>query len=235
VFNLIWGGEYRNLHSYFGSKCIINRISCPHTHQQQGCVERKHRHLIDTTLALLAESNLPKKLWDEACLTSCYLINCMPTPLLNNKSPFEKLFNKILDHTFLKVFGCACFPNLRPYNSHKFSSCSKECVFLGYSQHHKGYKCLHIESSRMYISRDVIFHKSRFPYVVTPTASSTSTFVPTTILPPIPFPSPTSPSTQPSATTSPIWCYLHVSQSGVPCTYQACGNRFSLCPRSCCR
>jgi hypothetical protein len=131
-----WGGEYRNLHSYFQTHGITYRISCLHTHQQQGCVEIKHRHLIDTTLALLAESHLPKKLWDEACLTSCYLINRLPTPLLQNKSLFEKLFNQIPDYKFLKVFGCACF---RPYNSHKFSPRSKECLFLGYSQHHKGY------------------------------------------------------------------------------------------------
>jgi hypothetical protein len=110
-----WEGEYCNLHSFFQSKGIIHRISCPHTHQQQGCAERKHRHLIDTTLALLA------------CHTSCYLINRMPTPLLNHKSPFEKLFNKTPDYTFLKVFGCACFLNLRPYNSHKFPPRSKEC------------------------------------------------------------------------------------------------------------
>jgi hypothetical protein len=45
-----WGGEYRNLHKYFQSVGILHRVSCPHTHQQQGCVERKYRHLIDTTL-----------------------------------------------------------------------------------------------------------------------------------------------------------------------------------------
>jgi len=147
-----WSGEYRNLHSYFQTHGITHCISCPHTHQQQGCVERKHRHLSDTTLALLAESDLPQKFWDEACLTSCYLINRLPTPLLQNKSPFEKLFNQIPDFKFLKVFGCACFLNLRLYNSHKFSSRSKECLFLGYSQHHKGYKCFHIDLGQMYIS-----------------------------------------------------------------------------------
>jgi len=55
-----WGGEYHNLHTYFQSIGIIHRVSCPHTHQQQGCAERKHYHLIDTTLALLADSHLPK-------------------------------------------------------------------------------------------------------------------------------------------------------------------------------
>jgi hypothetical protein len=118
-----WGGEYRNLHTYFQSVGITHRLSCPHTHQQQGCVERKHRHLIDTTLALLADSHLPQKFWDEACLTSCYLINRMPTPVLQNQSPFEKNFHTTPDYTLLKILGCACYPNLRPYNSHKFSPC----------------------------------------------------------------------------------------------------------------
>jgi len=124
----------------------------------------------------LADSHVPQKYWDEACLTSCYLINRLPTPLLQNKSPFEKLFHRTPDYKFLKVFGCACFPNLRPYNSHKFSFRSKKYVFLGYSAHHKGYKCLHIAavpSSTDYVS---------------PTPSS--------VLPPILFPA--SVSTRPS-------------------------------------
>jgi hypothetical protein len=123
-----WGDEYRNLHKYFQSIGILHLVSCPHTHQQEECVEMKHRHLIDTTLALLATSSLPQKLWDDACLTSCYLINRLPTPPLKNFSPFEKLFSQVLDYKFLKVFGCQCFPNLCAYNSHKFSLRSTMCL-----------------------------------------------------------------------------------------------------------
>jgi hypothetical protein len=65
-----WGREFRSLNTFFHKFGIIHRVSCPHTHQQQGCVERKHRHIIDTTLALLAESHVPKPFWDEACQTS---------------------------------------------------------------------------------------------------------------------------------------------------------------------
>jgi len=221
-----WGGEYRNLHTYFQSVGIIHRLSCPHTHQQQGCVERKHMHLIDTTLALLADSHLPKKLWDEACLTSCYLINRMPTPVLQNQSPFEKNFHTTPDYTFLKIFGCACYPNLRPYNSHKFSPRSKECVFLGYSQHHKGYKCLHLESDRMYISRDVIFHEDRFPFSKgSPLPESSSVSLPV-VLPPSLFPPPSTticPPDSPSILSSPSQSSLAISNnssavSSMPCS-----------------
>jgi len=116
------------------------------------------------SLALLADSYLPKTFWDEACLTSCYLINRLPTPLLKFFSPFEKFFSHSPDYKFLKNFECACFPKLKPYNSHKFSLRSKQCVFLGYSSHHKGYECYHLESGRMYISRNVVFHEIVFPF-----------------------------------------------------------------------
>jgi hypothetical protein len=37
-------------------------------------------------------------------------------------------------------------------------------VFLGYSSCHKGYKCIDVATGRVYISRDVMFDKSVFPF-----------------------------------------------------------------------
>jgi hypothetical protein len=117
-----WGGEYRNLHQYFQSIGILHCVSCTHTHQQEGCVERKYRHLINTTLALLATSSLPKKFWDDARLTSYYLINRLPTPLLKNLSPFEKLFSQTPDYKcflrFLDVSVFLIFGRIILTNSH---------------------------------------------------------------------------------------------------------------------
>jgi hypothetical protein len=41
---------------------------------------------------------------------------------------------------------------------------SKKCVFLGYSDMHKGFKCLEISSGRIHISRDVVFDETEFPF-----------------------------------------------------------------------
>lgn len=61
-----------------------------------------------------------------------------------------------------RTFGCACWPNLRPYNSKKLAFRSTQCVFLGYSPLHKGFKCLHVSTGRIYISQDVIFYENVF-------------------------------------------------------------------------
>jgi len=116
-----------------------------------------------TGLTLLAHSNVPFKYWEDAFDTACYLINCLPS-LTHPKSPFELLFNKLPDYTFLKTFGCECWPYLRPYNSHKFSYHSKSCLFLGYSEPHLGYKCLDLSTGRLYIARHLIFNEQVFPF-----------------------------------------------------------------------
>jgi hypothetical protein len=161
-----WGGEYQKLSPFFERVGISHLVSCPHTHQQNGSAERKHRHIVKVGLALLAHVSMSLKYWDEAFLTSVFLINRLLTPVLAHASPIELLFGSKPDYSFLMIFGCACWPNLRPYNSHKLSFHSKQCVFLGYSSHHKGYKCLDISTGRVYISRNVVFNESIFPFSI---------------------------------------------------------------------
>jgi histone deacetylase 1/2 len=88
-----WGGEYHRLHAYFRCTGISHRVSYPYTSQQNGVVERKHGHLVETGLALLAHSSLPLCYWDKAFLTACYLINRMSSPVTGNQAPLTRLLN----------------------------------------------------------------------------------------------------------------------------------------------
>jgi histone deacetylase 1/2 len=157
-----WGGEYEKLNSFFTKTGIVHLVSCPHAHQQNGAAERKHRHIVEVGLSLLAQSSMPLKYWDQAFLTATYLINRTPSKVIDNSTPLERLYKMQVDYNSLKVFGCACWPNLRPYNSHKLAFHSKQCVFLGYSNLHKGFKCLDVTAGRVYISRDVVFDENIF-------------------------------------------------------------------------
>ena len=168
-----WGREFRSFSSLLTTSGIHFRHPCPHIHHQNGRIERKHRHIVDVGLTLLAQAHLPLKYWWNAFHTAVYLINRLPTPVLNIISPFQKLFYYQPDYSTLKTFGCACYPTLRPYNRYKLDFRTARCIFIGYSSQHKGYMCLH-SSMRVYISNHVTFDESSFPYESGVDFSSTS-------------------------------------------------------------
>jgi histone deacetylase 1/2 len=70
-----WVGEYEKLNSFFTKIGVMHMVSCPHAHQQNGAAERKHRHIVEVGLSLLAHASMPLKFWDEAFLAATYLIN----------------------------------------------------------------------------------------------------------------------------------------------------------------
>lgn len=106
------GGEFLALTTLCKNLGINHRFSCPHTHQQNGIVERKHRHIVEIGLTLLAQASLPFSFWANAFETATYLINLLPTPILQNRSPYFMVYHKPPDYFFLKIFGCECWPNL---------------------------------------------------------------------------------------------------------------------------
>lgn len=136
------GGEFQAFIEILRDNGIEFQHPCPHTSAQNGRAERKHQHIVETGLTMLAQAHMPLKYWTDAFQTVTYLINRMPTPVLQGKSPYEVLNNKIPVYKELKVFGTTCFPCLRAYQPHKFSFRTIKCVNLGYSEVYKGYKCL---------------------------------------------------------------------------------------------
>lgn len=118
-------------------------------------------------LTLLDNASLPLKFWGEAFTTTAYLINCLPTPNLQNSSPMEMLFNKTPDYQSLRTLGCVCYPYTRPYSRYKMQYRSEQCIFLGYIMKQKGYLCLS-PTGKTYISRHVIFDEHQFPFQLNP-------------------------------------------------------------------
>lgn len=138
-------------------------MSFPYTSQQNGRVGRKHRYIFEFGLTLLAQAQMPFRYWWEAFSIPVYLINRLPSQVTQNETPYSLMLHKEPDYKLLKPFGCACYPCLKPYNQHKLQFHTTRCVLLGYSNSHKGYKCLN-SHGRIFISRHVIFNEDHFPF-----------------------------------------------------------------------
>ena len=102
-----WGGEYQRLLPYLNQVGIAFSHPCPHTHQQNGKAEKKTDSYVGLTF--LAQARMPLQYRWDSFSTVVYLINRLPTPVLNHLSPFEVLFKQKPNYHFLKSFSCACY------------------------------------------------------------------------------------------------------------------------------
>ncbi|KAL0534904.1 hypothetical protein IC582_029203 [Cucumis melo] len=130
--------------SFLAQQGTLIQRSCPHTSQQNGRAERKHRHILDSVRAQLLSASCSEKFWGEAALTSVYVINRLPSQVIYNVSPFEQLYGTSPSYSNLKVFGCACFVLLHSHEHTKLEPRARLCCFLGYGTEHKGFLGSHL-------------------------------------------------------------------------------------------
>uniref|UniRef100_A0A251SMQ9 Putative gag-polypeptide of LTR copia-type n=1 Tax=Helianthus annuus TaxID=4232 RepID=A0A251SMQ9_HELAN len=96
---------------------------------------------------------------------SVYLINRLPSYVLNGRSPYEMMFEFKPSLLHLRNFGCLCFSTVL-HDSDKFSSNAEKCVLIGYSNFKKGYKLWSLDSKKVFFSRDVKFYENVFPFQI---------------------------------------------------------------------
>jgi len=148
----------------YSSKGIEYQTSCVETPQQNGRVERKHQHILNVARALLFQSKLPKQFWSYSVLHAVYIINRIPTLLLQKKSPYFLRFGHNPDLNDFKVFDCLCYASTLQNHKTKFDSRAKKSLFLGYKQGVKGAILFYLNTKTIFVSRHVTYHEHILPY-----------------------------------------------------------------------
>ena len=129
-----------------------------------------------------------------------FLINRISSPLLQNLSPFELLYNKASKHEDFKPFGCLCYVLTLKQGHHEFDPRASPCVFLGFKLGVKGYIFYDLASGEINVTRNTIFSELVFPF-----QAQTATPIDSPLQAQHPLPTPTNPSIlvpiQPISTT----------------------------------
>jgi len=140
---------------FYASKGILHQTSCVEIPQQNARVERKHQHILNITRALLFQSNLPKTFWSYAAIHAVFIMNRVPSPILNNQTP---------DLHQLKVFGSLAYASTLQSQRIKLASRARKCIFLGYRSGMNGVILLNIHTKLLFDSINVTHHECIFPY-----------------------------------------------------------------------
>ena len=82
-----------------------------------------------------------EKIWAEAVMTACYLINRSPSSALGDKTPHEVWCGKKPSLRHLRVFGCEAYVHVPKEKRTKLDYKAHKCIFIGYGDGIKGCKC----------------------------------------------------------------------------------------------
>ncbi|GKE55906.1 RmlC-like cupins superfamily protein [Tanacetum coccineum] len=156
------GTEFLNstLKEFFQNNGIIHQTSYPNTPQQNARVERKHTQLLEIARALRFQANFPIHFLRYCILAATYIIYRLPSTSIDNKSPYEILYQKppSLDH--LRTIGYRAY--IYSHTPDKFASRSIPAILIGYPLHQKGYLLYDPQTHKLHTSRHVTFDESQF-------------------------------------------------------------------------
>ena len=159
------GGEYTSVEfeNFLKSKGIKHECTVPYSTEQNGVAERLNHTLMESARSMMCFAGLPDSYWGEAVVTAAYIRNRVPTRAFREKvSPYERWYGHIPDLKHFKVFGYVAYAHIPDSQRDKLNKKAEKIRFVGYSTRSKGYRLLNEKTTKIKISRDVIFNESNF-------------------------------------------------------------------------
>lgn len=103
------------------------------------------------------------KFWGECVATAVYLLNRLPSAILQNKSSFEMLHSHPSNLGHLRTFGCLAYAS-NPSITNKMSPRAIPVALMGYSSTQKGYKLYDLYARSFFVSRNIVFREDLLPF-----------------------------------------------------------------------
>lgn len=135
---------------------IHHRRSIAYTPEQNGCVERENRTIMESARSMIHAKGLDLKLWAEAAHNAVDILNRTGTSTVNGKTPYELWYGKTAQFDHFRIFGSEVYVHVPKQKRGKIDAKSKKCIFIGYDDNHKGFRVMD-ESKRISVARDVKF------------------------------------------------------------------------------
>lgn len=109
---------------------------------------------------MLHAKNVPGRFWAESMKMAAHVINRLTRSKLEFVSPFEKLWGCKPAVSYFRVFGCVCYVFVPSHLRSKFDKKAVRCIFVGYDNQRKGWKCCDPTTRKCYSSRNVVFDEA---------------------------------------------------------------------------
>ncbi|GKA47148.1 retrovirus-related pol polyprotein from transposon TNT 1-94, partial [Tanacetum coccineum] len=100
----------------------------------------RNHTLVEAARTMLIFSKALLFLWAEAMATACYIQNRSLIHTLHNKTPYELVYDKKPDLSFLHIFGALCYPTNDSEDLGKLKAKADIGFFVGYAPNRKGYR-----------------------------------------------------------------------------------------------
>nr|GEU29335.1 hypothetical protein [Tanacetum cinerariifolium] len=125
----------QTLDEYYEQVGISHETSVACSPKQNDVVERRNHTLIKAACTMLIYAQAPLFIWAEVVATACYTQNRSIVRLRHGKTPYELLHDKLLDLSFLHVFGALCYPTNDCENLGKLQPKADIGIFIGPALH----------------------------------------------------------------------------------------------------
>nr|GEV81964.1 hypothetical protein [Tanacetum cinerariifolium] len=115
----------------------------------------KHKHeenrtLLDIVRSMMNLTTPPLSFWDYALESATRILNMVPTKKVD-KTPYELLYGKVPNLSYLKVWGCEVL--LKRDTPDKLQQRSVKCIFIGYPKKTIGYYFYFPHENKIVVAR----------------------------------------------------------------------------------